>query len=103
MWRLYPPWTLDIQCAELDAVKQSHCCLTLRFSEPREKPPTLPGVLSWQGSGLEWSAVCFGSRETFAEAVAGELEPASSPSRAPSLEEVFVAQVGSSVVKAIED
>jgi ABC-2 type transport system ATP-binding protein len=87
---------------ELDVVKQSHRCLTLRFSEPRQQPPVLPGVLAWQGSGQEWSAVCFGSPEAIATAAAGSGARIVTE-RAPSLEEVFVAQVGSSVVKAMED
>jgi ABC-2 type transport system ATP-binding protein len=45
---------------ELDAVRGRHRRLTLRFAEPRAEPPALHGVLSWEGGGREWTAVCQG-------------------------------------------
>ncbi|MFO0843314.1 MAG: ABC transporter ATP-binding protein [Gemmataceae bacterium] len=45
---------------ELDAVRGRHRRLTLHFSEPRSAPPALSGVLSWEGGGHEWTAVCQG-------------------------------------------
>jgi ABC-2 type transport system ATP-binding protein len=79
--------------AELDDLKESHRCLTLRFAEPRARPPALAPVLAWQGAGKEWTAVCRGRR--------GELEAVLTGSgahivaeRAVSLDEIFVAQVG---------
>jgi ABC-2 type transport system ATP-binding protein len=78
--------------AGLDAVKETHRWLTLRFAEARSQPPVLPGVLAWQGAGHEWTAMCRG--------VSGELESAMATAgarivadRVPSLDEIFVAQV----------
>jgi ABC-2 type transport system ATP-binding protein len=45
---------------ELDAVRGRHRRLTLRFPEARATPPALAGVLSWEGGGHEWTAVCQG-------------------------------------------
>jgi ABC-2 type transport system ATP-binding protein len=45
---------------DLDAVRGSHRRLTLRFREARSTPPALAGVLSWEGGGHEWTAVCQG-------------------------------------------
>jgi ABC-2 type transport system ATP-binding protein len=79
--------------AELDDLKETHRCLTLRFAEPRSQPPALAPVLAWQGAGQEWTAVCRGRP--------GELEAVFAGSgahivadRVPSLDEIFVAQVG---------
>jgi ABC-2 type transport system ATP-binding protein len=78
--------------AELDDIKETHRWLTLRFAEERAEPPTLAGVLSWEGAGCEWTALCSGR--------AGELQAAVTSvgarvveDRIPSLEEVFVARV----------
>jgi ABC-2 type transport system ATP-binding protein len=77
----------------LDHLKETHRCLTLRFAEARSQPPLLPGVLTWQGAGHEWTAMCRGR--------SGELEAAMAVSgalivadRVPSLDEIFVARVG---------
>ena len=47
----------------LDHIKETHHRLTLRFPEPRPKPPSLAGALAWEGSGAEWIAVCSGRLE----------------------------------------
>jgi len=81
--------------APLDAITQSHRSVTVRFAESRSMPPALAGVLRWDGGGHDWTAVC---RE-----VAGELHAAIAGSdarivaeRAASLDEIFVAHVGTS-------
>jgi ABC-2 type transport system ATP-binding protein len=78
---------------EMDAVRDRHRRLTLRFSEPRTSPPALDGVLSWEGGGHEWTAVC--------EGAVGEIrsQAASAGGRVveegvPRLEEVFAAHAG---------
>ena len=89
--------------APLDDIKQTHRCLTLRFEEPRAQPPALPGVLTWQGAGQEWSAVC---RDGTAELVSAiEVSGARIVAdRVPSLDEIFMARVGSAnVLAATED
>jgi ABC-2 type transport system ATP-binding protein len=88
--------------AELDDLKETHRCLTLRFAEPRAQPPALAGALSWQGTGQEWTAVCRGRPGELASAVAdsgGHLVA----DRVPSLDEIFVAQVGTANVPAAKE
>jgi ABC-2 type transport system ATP-binding protein len=79
--------------AALDDVKETHRWLTLRFAEARPRPPALAGVLSWDGSGREWTALCNGRpgelREAAAAAGAAVVEE-----RVPSLDDIFVAQAG---------
>src|SRR5262249_8210252 len=36
--------------AELDDLKETHRCLTVRFDEPVARPPAVAGVLAWQGA-----------------------------------------------------
>ena len=79
--------------AALDAIKETHRCLTLRFAESQPQPPTFAGILAWEGSGHEWTAVCRGRL--------GDLHDAATQwgarivqERVPSLDEIFVAQVG---------
>jgi ABC-2 type transport system ATP-binding protein len=55
----------------LDTIRDQHRRLTLRFSEPRSTPPALHGVLTWEGSGREWTAVCRGELDALHEAAAG--------------------------------
>jgi ABC-2 type transport system ATP-binding protein len=80
-------------CAGLDDVKQAHRRLTLRFEEARTGPPPLAGVLAWQGAGREWTAVCDGQP--------GEVRAAAAAcgahiveEKTPSLDEIFLARVG---------
>ena len=77
----------------LDAVKESHHRLTLRFDTPQARPPALTGALSVDGSGREWTVICNGAL--------GELKAAAEKAGArvvdedvPSLDEIFVARVG---------
>jgi ABC-2 type transport system ATP-binding protein len=88
--------------AELEALKETHRCLTLRFTEPRAQPPTLAGVLAWQGAGQEWTAVCRGQPGELAAAVAdsgGRIVA----DRVPSLDEIFLAQVGTITAPAARE
>jgi ABC-2 type transport system ATP-binding protein len=86
----------------LDDVKETHRCLTLRFAEARPRPPALAGVLAWDGGGCEWTALCNGRpgevRAAVAAAGARVVEE-----RVPSLDEIFVAQVGTKCAAAEED
>src|SRR5437588_760011 len=79
--------------APLDDIKETHRCLTLRFPESRPRPPEWAGVLAWEGAGHEWTAVYHGRP--------GELQAAAAgcgaqvvEKRVPSLDEIFVARVG---------
>ena len=89
--------------APLDEIKESHRCVTVRFAESRPQPPSLPGVLRWDGAGSEWTAVWRdGSGEPHA-AVAG-LEGGGRivAERVASLNEIFVAHVGMAAAPAQE-
>lgn len=88
--------------AQLDDIKKTHSILTVTFNAPRATLPALPGMLRFEGEASEWSIVCNGSRSEFESAlsraggrVVGE--------RAPSLEEVFIARVGSCPASAAEE
>ncbi|HEX7449472.1 MAG TPA: ABC transporter ATP-binding protein [Pirellulales bacterium] len=78
---------------ELDAVKQSFYRLTLRFDDPRDAPPSVEGVLNWQGTGREWTAIGQG-RSGELEVAVGTTGAEIVERRPLSLDEIFLAQVG---------
>jgi len=85
----------------ITAIKDTHHRLTLRFPEPRPQPPALSGALAWEGGGAEWVAVCSGRL--------GELRDAAAAcgaqvvgQRVPSLDEIFVARVGTKCSAPVE-
>ena len=49
--------------APLPEILGSHRRLVLRFETPQPVPPELPGVLSYQGEGHEWTVLCNGKLE----------------------------------------
>lgn len=80
---------------DLDGVRGQHRRLTLRFSEPRETPPALQGVLSWEGGGREWTALCLGEIDTLyqaADRAGGEVVEAT----VPGLDDVLAAHAATS-------
>jgi ABC-2 type transport system ATP-binding protein len=79
--------------AALDDIKETHRSLTLRFAESRSQPPALAGALAWEGAGYEWTALCRGRPGGLQEAVAASGARVVEE-RVPSLDEIFVAQVG---------
>ena len=88
--------------APLDDIKATHRFLTLRFEQARSLPPPLAGVLSWEGAGHEWTAVYHGQ--------SGDLQAAAATcgaqvldKRVPSLDEIFVARVGTRIPVRVED
>jgi ABC-2 type transport system ATP-binding protein len=89
--------------APIDDIKESHRSYTLRFAEARSRPPELAGVLSWQGHGHEWTAVYQGEAASLMTAAAG-CGAQVVDKRVPSLDEIFVARVGTRLpVPAEED
>lgn len=76
--------------APLRAIKDSHRCVTWRFSESRLQPPAIAVGLRWDGGGTDWTAVVRGGSSDLtidgAHVVAD---------RAASLDEIFVAHAGS--------
>jgi ABC-2 type transport system ATP-binding protein len=87
--------------APLETIKESHRCLTLRFSESRPHPPAVAGVLTWEGSGQEWTAVYGGGPADLQEA-ANRWGARIVAERVPSLDEIFVARVGISNSAGVE-
>lgn len=88
--------------AALDDVKEMHRCLTLRFPEPRSAPPTLDSALAWEGAGCEWTALCGGPDADLRDAAA-RFGADIVAERIPSLDEIFVARVGSGSAVAVEE
>src|SRR5581483_7981600 len=79
--------------APLDEIRATHRRLTLRFPEPRPRPPALAGAIAWEGSGREWSAVWAGSAgglRAAAEATGGAVVE----EHDLGLNEIFVARAG---------
>ena len=81
--------------APLDGIKESHRQVTVRFAQSRPEPPRVAGVLRWDGGGEEWTAVYGGDSGGLEAAVAG-WGARIVASRVPSLDEIFVAHVGTS-------
>jgi ABC-2 type transport system ATP-binding protein len=79
--------------APLDAIMASHRCVTVRFAESRPHPPSVAGVLRWDGEGSEWRAVYRDGSGELQAAVAG-WGARIVAERVASLDEIFVAQVG---------
>jgi ABC-2 type transport system ATP-binding protein len=89
--------------APIDDIKESHRSYTLRFAEARSRPPELAGVLSWEGHGHEWTAFYHGETASLMTAAAG-CGAQVVDKRVPSLDEIFVARVGTRLpVPAQED
>lgn len=42
----------------LDAIKAQHRRITLRFEAPQPKAPVIPGALSVNGAGRDWTVIC---------------------------------------------
>src|SRR5438876_3955805 len=79
--------------APLDDIKETHRCLTLRFTEAQSRPPELAGVLTWEGAGHEWTAMYHGRTDELL-AAAARCGANVLDKRVPSLDEIFVARVG---------
>ena len=82
----------------LDAIKESHHRLTLRFGTAPARPPALAGALSVKGGGQEWTVICNGALGELT-AAAANLGARVVEQGVPSLEEIFVARVGAKSLK----
>jgi ABC-2 type transport system ATP-binding protein len=86
---------------ELDQIKQSHHRLTVRFEGGRSSPPDLNGILRWEPHGGDWMATAHGPFDDLQFAVGaagGEVVER----RSLSLDEIFLAQVGTTYVASPE-
>jgi ABC-2 type transport system ATP-binding protein len=82
-----------VMCDSLEEIKASHHFVTLRFPESLPEQPQLPGALSIDGKGKEWTALCNDKLdEVCARAKAMGCEVFED--RPPTLEDIFVARVG---------
>jgi ABC-2 type transport system ATP-binding protein len=88
--------------APLDDIKATHRCLTLRFAEARSRPPELASMLSWEGAGHEWTALYHGQADDL-QAAAASTGAQVLEKRVPSLDEIFVARVGTHLPAAVEE
>jgi ABC-2 type transport system ATP-binding protein len=83
-----------VLCEPLEMIKASHRRLTLRFDEPLASPPAFADSSRWEGNGREWSATCRGSLADLQGEAAG-IGARIVEEHTPSLDEIFVARVGS--------
>lgn len=90
-----------VLCDPLDTIKAAHRRLTLRFDEPLSRPPALLGASRWEGIGRDWTTVCRGSIEEIHVSVAG-VGARIVEEHTPSLDEIFVARVGSQQSAVVE-
>lgn len=79
--------------APLAAMKESHRCIDLRFSESQQQPPVVAGVLHWDGGGRDWTALV---RDRPAALPFDAPEARIVGERVPSLDEIFVAYAANS-------
>lgn len=76
----------------IDAIKADHNRLVLRFSTPRQDPPSWPGVLSCVGGPLEWTVLCHNHSAEVDRALQS-LDAEVIDRAVPSLDDIFVAHV----------
>jgi ABC-2 type transport system ATP-binding protein len=77
----------------LESIKDAYYKATFRFDKPLTTPPNVGGILRWDGTGREWSAICAGST---ADAVALEISLKAKivEQCVATLDEIFVAYSG---------
>ncbi len=86
-------------CDPLETVLQRHSRWTIRLTEPAATAPDIPGSIHCSGSGREWTVLCNGQPSdvpTWCSNFGAEVIDQA----APSLEEIFVAQVSHSAGRA---
>jgi len=78
----------------LDALKSSYHRLVLHFDHAVTSPPATEGFFNWQGGDRHWSAYFHGAADEAAR-VTSQLDARLVDSTTPSLNEIFLALVGS--------
>jgi ABC-2 type transport system ATP-binding protein len=81
-----------ILTSSMDAIKENHRRVTLRFGEPVDRPPALVGAISYEGHGDEWTYVCNGASQQLRRA-AESIGATVVDDTALSLDEIFVSHV----------
>jgi ABC-2 type transport system ATP-binding protein len=79
---------------ELDDIRESHRRVTLLFDRPRSRPPRLDGAIAWSGGGSEWSAVWEQGLGEGLHIAAERLGARAIDQGSATLDEIFVARVG---------
>lgn len=77
--------------APLHEILHSHRRLVLRFETSQATRPNLPGMLSYQGEGREWTVVCNGGLEELRTAAA-RAGAQVVEEETPTLDEIFLAR-----------
>ena len=75
-------------------ILQQHKRLVLRFESPQPAQPKLPGVISCQGAGCEWTVLCNGGLEEL-RAAASKCGARIVEEGTPTLDEIFLARASS--------
>ena len=75
----------------LPEILMEHKRLVLRFDLPQQTQPELPGVISWQGTGREWTVLCNGGVEEL-RAAALKCGAQIVDEGTPTLDEIFLAR-----------
>lgn len=88
--------------ATIDELRQSFRRVTIRFGRPLASLPDIPGALAWRGGGHEWTAVSDGSLQVLRQAVV-DAGASIVEEQGASLEEIFVARVGTKCPVAGEE
>jgi ABC-2 type transport system ATP-binding protein len=78
----------------LTEILQEHKRLVLWFEMPQPAQPTLPGVISCQGTGREWTVLCNGGVEEL-QAAASKYGAQIVDEGTPTLDEIFLARASS--------
>ena len=91
-----------VLCGPLDGVKSQHRRVVLHFEIAQSAPPIIPGTLGISGAGKEWSFICNGAR-TELPAIAASLGARIVDERAPSLNEIFVAQASAPLRRPVSE
>ncbi len=76
----------------MDDLKLQHRRLTVRFGTPMTQAPAMPGMLTTEGTGTDWTYHCSGDTSQFAVAVES-LGATLVAEDALSLDEIFVARI----------
>jgi ABC-2 type transport system ATP-binding protein len=83
-----------IQNDALDSLKSSYHRMVLHFDRPVASPPDTAGFFNWQGGDRHWTAYFHGPADEAAR-VTSQLDARLVDSTTPSLNEIFLALVGS--------
>lgn len=77
---------------ELQTILDRHHRLIVRYAEPQSLRPTLPGIITCEGAGQEWTIICNGQIDALRIAAVNQGATIVEDAQ-PSLDEIFVAHV----------